>query len=113
MNFLKIVACDLMITTSILVSGIAYADTCYDPNYDRYFYCNSVSYPPVEYYAPNDALMFNFVIPFGNQNVFGRDNYRQNEAYRYHDRYKNQDRYRNHNRYKNDGRNSNIWNHNR
>ncbi len=27
------------IVTSLSICSIAYADTCYDPNYNRYYYC--------------------------------------------------------------------------
>lgn len=39
MKFLKLFYI-LTIITSLSVCSIARADTCYDPNYDRYYYCN-------------------------------------------------------------------------
>jgi len=64
----------LSIFISILVCSIAYADTCYDPNYDSYYNCAGD-----EYVAPVvGALLFGAIISnnngYGNHDHHNHDN---------------------------------------
>ncbi len=64
MKFSKI-CCVISVSASLLVSGVANADTCYDPNYDTYYNCSGD-----EYIAPiAAALLFSAIL--SNENGYG------------------------------------------
>jgi hypothetical protein len=59
-----------IISTSLLVCSIAYADTCYDPNYDSYYNCQGD-----DYIAPVAAgLLFGAIISNNNGNNWHNNN---------------------------------------
>jgi hypothetical protein len=44
MRAAKLLICNLAIASSLLVSGIVQAETCYDPDYNEYFTCGGSGY---------------------------------------------------------------------
>jgi hypothetical protein len=86
MKFSKLMI-NISIVSSLLVGGISRADTCYDPNYNRYYHCNEE-----EYIAPVIAgLLLAAVIANSNFNSNDNDDY---HGYDYHHRYHYRDRHR-------------------
>lgn len=68
----------ISIATSLLVCSITYADTCYDPNYDRYYNCGGD-----EYIAPVVAGLLIGALLYNSD---GDGGYRHH-YHRYHDGY--------------------------
>jgi hypothetical protein len=44
MRAMKLLICNLAIVSGLFVSGIVKAETCYDPDYNQYFYCEGSGY---------------------------------------------------------------------
>lgn len=71
------------VIVSLTISGVVYADTCYDPNYNRYYRCSSAD----EFIGPVIAgLMIGAIIASMNNNNDDEDDYYR---YREHNRWHN------------------------
>jgi hypothetical protein len=74
MKVTKLLVCNLVIASSLLISGIVKAETCYDPDYNRYFYCDGNSSYENDYYEEdnnNAAAAFAFGAVLGAAAGYG------------------------------------------
>jgi hypothetical protein len=67
-----------LIFNILFISSISYADTCYDPNYDRYYYCQGD-----EYVAPVAAALLFGALLLNDRNDDNRHHHRNDYRYGY------------------------------